>query len=103
MTQVMSAEDRLPLSATRVYPAVGPVPEVMPLEQRAEDENIAVRQCQERSLTAPMDSQHVCEVVAEIAAQVLAEVRAGSWRRPSTLSIGGRAIAASPSRGSRSS
>jgi hypothetical protein len=34
-----------------------------------------------------MDSQRVCEIVGQVAAEVLSEVRAGTWHPPTTLRI----------------
>jgi hypothetical protein len=38
-------------------------------------------------LRPPMDSRQVCEIVSRVAAEVLSEVHAGTWRPPGTLRI----------------
>lgn len=35
----------------------------------------------------PMESERVCEIIGQVAAEVLSEVRAGTWRPPTTLRI----------------
>lgn len=35
----------------------------------------------------PIDSQQVCEIVGRVAADVLSEVRTGTWHPPATLRI----------------
>jgi hypothetical protein len=35
----------------------------------------------------PMDRSQVCAIVAETAAQVLSEIRAGIWHPPTTLRV----------------
>lgn len=35
----------------------------------------------------PMDSKRVCEILGQVAAEVLSEVRAGTWQPPTTLRI----------------
>lgn len=49
----------------------------------------------------PMDSQRVCEIVGQVAAEVLAEVRAGTWRPPTTLNINPRVHGSPGTRGRR--
>jgi hypothetical protein len=39
------------------------------------------------STHVPMDSARVCEIVGRMAAEVLCEVQAGTWRPPATLRI----------------
>jgi hypothetical protein len=41
-----------------------------------------------RDTAAPMDRSQVCAIVAETAAQVLAEIRAGNWHPPARLRAG---------------
>jgi hypothetical protein len=38
-------------------------------------------------LADPMESRQVCEIVGQVAAEVLSEVQAGTWRPPTTLCV----------------
>lgn len=58
------------------------------MTQAQEVDHSPLRAYWDSSLTRkPMDSKRVCEIIGQVAAEVLSEVQAGTWRPPTTLRI----------------
>lgn len=58
------------------------------MTQAQEVDNLPLRTFWESSRTqGPTDSKRVCEILGQVADEVLSEVRSGTWRPPATLRI----------------